>query len=332
MRRLLVGGILAATVFTGCGGEGGGSSATPATTGATPTPTATPTGTSLQALYANAGWQSQRITVSFPSSCAMQIRTTGAPPTANPYYLAPAGQGQTVVAYTPVTNTALALIPAPTSQTLDAVNTTVNICPSKAKSTTPTSGGAIGYMVSGEALFDPYEASGTVSALSDNASYTYNVNGQSGTAYFIDQCNSHSTLTNNTVQWHVHGVPTCLTSQVDGAGGPSHVIGVALDGYPIYGGRDINGNTIATSQLDACNGITSTTPESPNTPIYHYVLPIDVTGAQSSIGCYSGVVSQQIAAAARAKRQYLCGSGYVTPDRLAQIRAAALRRRSQPTS
>lgn len=86
--------------------------------------------------------------------------------------------------------------------------------------------------------------------------------------------------------WHYHGVPTCLTQQVDG-NGPSHIIGFALDGYPIYGGRDVNGNVISASQLDACNGITSATPEFPN-GAYHYVLPIGVTSSQSSLNCYTG--------------------------------------------
>jgi hypothetical protein len=305
-------------------------SATPAAS-PTPTPTATASGTSLQSLYQNAGWQSQFVTVTFPSSCTMKIVTTGAPPTTNPYYLAPASGNQTVVAHTASSNMGLALIPAPTTN-LAAVTQTFNICPSKAASTTTTGMGAIGYVLSGEALYNPYEAGGTVGALSDNASYTTTIQGQSVTASFIDQCNSHPTQTSSgTTQWHLHGVPTCLTTQIDGATGPSHVIGIALDGYPIYGGRDINGNVISTSQLDSCNGITSVTPESPNTPIYHYVLPLNTTGTKSSLNCYSGVVSQQVAAAAHAKRQYVCGYGWITAERLAEIRSAALRRRA-PTA
>jgi hypothetical protein len=69
--------------------------------------------------------------------------------------------------------------------------------------------------------------------------------------------------------------------------GPSHLIGFALDGFPIHGGRDLNGNTIPVSKLDACNGITSATPEFP-TGIYQYVLPIGVTGKRSSLNCYAG--------------------------------------------
>jgi hypothetical protein len=98
--------------------------------------------------------------------------------------------------------------------------------------------------------------------------------------------------------WHYHGVPNCWTSTVDGATGASHIIGIALDGYPIYGGRDVNGNAVAASSLDACNGITSATPEFP-AGAYHYVLPLNTTTSQSSIGCYNGTVGTTITAWAR---------------------------------
>src|ERR1700743_1774358 len=90
----------------------------------------------------------------------------------------------------------------------------------------------------------------------------------------------------------------CVTSQVDTGTGPSHIIGIALDGFPIYGGRDINGNIVTVSQLDACNGITSATPEFPS-GAYHYVLPIGVTDSHSSLGCYAGTVNATVVAQAK---------------------------------
>ena len=76
-------------------------------------------------------------------------------------------------------------------------------------------------------------------AVADNASYTFtDGTGTLQTAYFLDQCDSHS----NGMTWHAHGNPNCVTSQVDTGTGPSHIIGIALDGFPIYGGRDVNGN------------------------------------------------------------------------------------------
>jgi len=154
--------------------------------------------------------------------------------------------------------------------------------------------GPIGYITSGEFLYNAYEAT-TTPALGDNVSYTFTSGGTTYTASFIDPCNSHPTPLTAGYTWHYHGVPTCVTTSVDGATGPSHIIGIALDGFPVYGGRDINGNIISTSQLDACNGITSATPEFP-TGAYHYVLPIGVTTGYSSLNCYAGTVSTTVMA------------------------------------
>jgi len=220
----------------------------------------------------------------------MTITTTGKPDyTPNAYYLAPTTGSQTAVAYTSVTNTPLAVISyaSTIAPSLQGSSTTIDICPTLAGTTTATSGGAIGFLISGTAMFDPFEMNASTTAVGDNASYTFiDATNTSQTAYFLDQCDSHS----NGTTWHAHGNPNCVTSQVDTSTGPSHIIGVALDGFPIYGGRDINGNVIAVSQLDACNGITSATPEFPN-GAYHYVLPISVTSKYASMNCYSGTVN-----------------------------------------
>ena len=243
------------------------------------------------------------VTVSFPSGCAMTVSATGTPPSHNPYYLGPAMAGQTVVATTPSGIQLAVTAYGGGLATVNKVSATFNICPTKASSTTKTTGGAIGFVSSGEVLFDPYEATQTV-ALGDNVSYTFSSGGTSYTAYFIDQCNSHAAGgmgANSGSTWHYHGVPTCWTETVDGASGASHIIGIALDGYPIYGGRDVNGNVVAASSLDACNGITSATPEFPS-GAYHYVLPIGVTSKQSSIGCYTGTVGATLTAWAQTLR------------------------------
>jgi len=228
----------------------------------------------------------------------MTLTTSGKPDyTPNAYYLAPANMGQTAVAYTAITKTALAVISYASviAPSLEGSSATINICPAQASTTTATSLGAIGYLISGTAMFNPYEMNASTPAVADNASYTFtDGTGTQQTAYFLDQCNSHS----NGSTWHAHGNPNCVTSQVDTSTGPSHIIGIALDGFPIYGGRDINGNIVNVSQLDACNGITSATPEFPS-GAYHYVLPIGVTTQYASINCYKGTVSAGTMAAAR---------------------------------
>lgn len=278
---------------------GGSSSAAPSAS-----TTSSSTTNAYTAAYQALNWASG-VSVTYSGSCSMTVTSSGTPPSHNAYYLAPAGTGQAAVATTP-SGIQLAVIPYSGSgiSSVSKVSATFNICPSKAASTTATSGGAIGLISSGEVLFDSYEATNTV-ALGDNASYTFTSAGTSYTAYFIDQCNSHPTgaMGNSGSTWHYHGAPVCYTPTVDGASGPSHIIGIALDGYPIYGGRDINGNVIDPSKLDACNGITSATPEFPS-GAYHYVLPITssgtaVTTKQSSINCYAGSVSATLSAQMR---------------------------------
>jgi hypothetical protein len=271
----------------GCGSAGTSTSAT-ASTG---TPNA------YTAYYKTMSFGST-VTVSFPSTCEMTLTTTGKPNyTPNAYYLAPVGTGQTAVAYTSATNTALAVVSYATviAPSLKGSSATIDICPTQASSTTATSLGAIGYLISGTAMFNSFEMNASTAAVADNASYTFtDGNGVSQTAWFLDQCDSHS----NGSTWHAHGNPGCVTTQVDTATGPSHIIGIALDGFPIYGGRDINGNLVTPAQLDACNGIVSATPEFPS-GAYHYVLPIGVTTRYASINCYSGTVSASAMANAK---------------------------------
>ena len=276
-----------ATLALGCGSTGASSSTT--------APTGTPN--AYTAVYKSLSFGST-VTVSFPSTCEMTLTTSGKPDyTPNPYYLAPTNGSQTAVAYTAVTHTALAVISYASmiAPSLQGSSATIDICPTAASSTTATSLGAIGYLISGTAMFNPFEMNASTPAVSDNASYTFtDGTGTQQTAYFLDQCDSHS----NGMTWHAHGNPSCVTSQVDTATGPSHIIGIALDGFPIYGGRDISGNIIQVSQLDACNGIASPTPEFPS-GAYHYVLPIGVTTQYASINCYRGTVSVATMAAAR---------------------------------
>ena len=153
--------------------------------------------------------------------------------------------------------------------------------------TTKTSLGSIGVMISGAVLYNPYEGDGTTVAMASNFTIT---NAAGITASFVDKCAGHPTPGMNGTggAYHYHGLPNCVTTKVDTTTGPSHIIGIALDGYFIYGANDINGKTVPTSALDECNGITSPTPEYPK-GVYHYVLP-GTADATSSIGCFHGKV------------------------------------------
>lgn len=289
------------TLLGACGGGGSGAVTTTGTTTTTVTPTMpAASGSSLLAGYKQAKWAS-KVSVTYPSDCVMTITSNGQPNHAiDTHYLEPPiGTYTTVVANASQSGMALVVVPYSVGAGLSPVS--FNICPAKAATTTATGGGGIGLMISGPALFNATEGeNGKAAALSDNVSYSFtDSTGVSRTAKFIDSCNGHPTpnLRGNT--YHYHGLSSCITAQVDVAGGPSHLIGVAADGFPIYGGRDMNGQVITLAQLDACNGITSATPEFPN-GVYHYVLPEGVTNFQSSLRCYSGSAPSGPIAALRA--------------------------------
>jgi len=147
--------------------------------------------------------------------------------------------------------------------------------------------GSIGVMISGAVLYNPYEGDGTTVAISNNFTIT---NSAGITASFVDKCSGHPTPGMNGTggAYHYHGLPSCVTKKVDVETGPSHIIGIALDGFLIYGANDINGKPVPSSALDECNGINSPTPEFPN-GVYHYVLP-GTADATSSIRCFHGKV------------------------------------------
>ncbi len=159
----------------------------------------------------------------------------------------------------------------------------ITTSPAKAATSTSTSLGTIGIMIDGAVLYNPYEGDNSTVALAANFTIK---DAKGNSVAFIDSCNGHITPQGI---YHYHGLPSCITSAVDGASGPSHMIGIALDGYPIYGDRDINGKTITSSQLDACNGITSATPEFPQ-GVYHYIL-LNTPSAASSIKCFTGTAN-----------------------------------------
>ncbi len=148
---------------------------------------------------------------------------------------------------------------------------------------TSTSLGSIGVMISGAVLYNPFEGDGKTVAMANNFTIT---DSKGRTASFVDSCAGHPTPQQGA--YHYHGLSSCTTAKVDEAGEASHIIGFALDGFPIYGDRDINGKQLTYQNLDQCNGINSPTPEFPQ-GIYHYVL-LPTNDVHSSISCFHGNV------------------------------------------
>ena len=180
-------------------------------------------------------------------------------------------------------STTASLVTDPTKE--QTYKFTIPTAPKYVSTVTSAPLGSIGVMISGTVLYNPFEGDGTTVAMASNFTIT-DANGNTGS--FIDKCTGHPTLQQGA--YHYHGLSTCVTAKVDEASKPSHIIGFALDGFPIYGDRDINGKQLTASNLDECNGITSATPEFPG-GIYHYVL-LGTADARSSITCFHGEVDE----------------------------------------
>ncbi len=119
--------------------------------------------------------------------------------------------------------------------------------------------GVMGVSINGVALFNQYAA--------QRAPLTSEI------ATF-DRYNGHPQQSG---MYHYHIEPLYLTAQ-----GSSRLLGVLLDGFPVYGTRDAGG--VIPSGLDTCNGHVGTTPEFPG-GIYHYHI---VAEPPYIAGCFRG--------------------------------------------
>ena len=120
--------------------------------------------------------------------------------------------------------------------------------------------GPIGMAVNGVALFNQYAA------------------GRSPLGAEIQTFDRYNGHPQNTGQYHYHLEPLWLTLQH----GASSLIGVLLDGYPVYGPTETSGGAV--SGLDSCNGHTHATTEFPG-GIYHYHI---TPNAPYISGCFKG--------------------------------------------
>jgi hypothetical protein len=160
---------------------------------------------------------------------------------------------------------------------------TIPNTPQYVSAVTATSLGSIGVMISGAVIYNPFEGDNKTVAMANNFTIT---NSEGITASFVDKCAGHPIPDSGA--YHYHGLSICVTAKVDKIAKPSHVIGFALDGFPIYGDRDNKGKQVTAKNLDKCNGINSATPEFPK-GIYHYVL-LGTADVRSSIACFHGKV------------------------------------------
>lgn len=158
------------------------------------------------------------------------------------------------------------------------IDTTITTAPKYSETTTATQLGQIGVAINGARIFNDYEdRERTIVALNDNVIHDH--------AAFVDECNGHP-LGDGT-NYHYHGIPLCLSAEVDVDGEHSYMIGVLQDGFPAYANQGEDGAVMTNADLDECGGHFGPTPEFPE-GIYHYHLTADE--APYSIDCYHGEI------------------------------------------
>jgi len=124
-------------------------------------------------------------------------------------------------------------------------------------------GGEIGVMLTGVVLFDAMDA-----------------DQRDAVAHEVqDSCDAHP---QEAGIYHYHSISPCFTNISE-----KHILGYAIDGFPITGPEVAPGKYLNSSDLDECHGITSAiTAENGTSYItYHYVMTYDFP---YSISCYRG--------------------------------------------
>ena|GEM_PF-623457 len=245
--------------------------------GAVAASTETQDGTSTVAGVEAAQW-SDNVTITVSGNDSFRFESDGLPSHELPDQFLipnegnmPPFTGDDIAGEFSIANTAEILTASP-------LDVEITVSPVYSDTATDTSLSTIGVMISGAPIFNDYEdMSREFVALDDNLS----LDG----VYFIDACNGHPLASG--ASYHYHGVPYCITDTVDVPGEHSTIIGVLLDGFPVYGSSDVGGVALTNADLDECSGHFGPTPEFPE-GIYHYHLTEDAS--PYSIDCFHGVI------------------------------------------
>ena len=221
---------------------------TTTTTPTTTTPTTTPTTTtSTQSMFSK--FSGNGVSVSFDGTTAV-IRTSDTPDHKSPYWGSRSANYEAPHSGMQVN---------PHSIATQNITFRITTTPAAATNTSDTPLGPIGISVNGVVFYNQY-AAGRQPLTSEIVSF--------------DRYNGHPNPNN---QYHYHFEPLSIT-----ASSRSRLIGVLLDGFPVYGPLDSDGTT--PGNLDGCNGHTSATADF-SSGIYHY----HTTSAVPYIsGCYRG--------------------------------------------
>lgn len=218
-----------------------------ATTPTTTAPTIPVTTNSTQAIYSK--FAGNGVSVSFDGSTAV-IRTSDTPDHKSPYWGSSSANYESPQSGMQVNPHVIA-----------TQNLTLRIStnPAAASNTSDTPLGPIGISVNGVVFYNQY-AAGRQPLGMEIVSF--------------DRYNGHPNPNN---QYHYHFEPVSIT-----ASSRSRLIGVLLDGFPVYGPIDSDGST--PNNLDGCNGHTSVTADF-SSGIYHYHT---TTAVPYISGCFRG--------------------------------------------
>lgn len=190
------------------------------------------------------------------------IRTTGVPDHKSPYF----GAGNAKYEAYNGSNPNFAINPNAIRE--QQLTYRIPLTQTKLTTPSPTPLGPIGVAVNGVPIFNQYAA--------NNQPLTGEINS-------FDQYNGHPQQSG---QYHYHVEPVWITRASREA-----LVGVLLDGYPVYGPME-NGALVSTASLDAAHGHTTATREFPN-GIYHYHTTSDAPYINGSgFAGQPGTVSQ----------------------------------------
>lgn len=152
----------------------------------------------------------------------------------------------------------------PNSITARTLNASVPANPTVAASPSCLGMGAIGYTLSGVAIYNGFDAGG-------NDAVAHEVQ---------DACHGHPQQQG---QYHYHDLTPCID---DSGTGHSQLVGYALDGFGIYGSRGENGQTLTNADLDECHGHTHQIEwDGQTVSMYHYHA---TTEFPYTLGCFKG--------------------------------------------
>ncbi|MEZ4815805.1 MAG: YHYH protein [Bdellovibrionota bacterium] len=131
--------------------------------------------------------------------------------------------------------------------------------------------GAVGVLKSGVVLFNALDAPGRDAVAHETQ----------------DNCQGHP---QESGVYHYHNLSSCIPDKV-GADGHSEIMGYAIDGFGIFGHKDVGGKELTSEDLDECHGHTHEIDwDGKRTTLYHYHATWDFP---YTIGCLRGSYTQE---------------------------------------